>query len=428
MRLQPPWETTEVLAANGGIRDGARVVVRTRIAGFPSTWVVEHRGYVAGREFRDVMLSGPMARWEHVHRFEPDGADACRLTDEITYRLPGGALGALAQEAVQRRLEQMFTYRHAITREDLTCLTPLTKGRRWRVLVSGASGLIGRALVPLLQTQGHTVVRLVRRNATREDEIAWDPAAGRIEADKLAGADAVVHLAGENVGVRWTEARRRAIRESRVAGTRLLVEACRGLAKPPATWVNAAAVGVYGDRGDEVLTETSTAGGGFLADVCQGWEEQASRARGFGTRVVLMRFGMVLTPAGGALGRMLPLFRAGLGGRLGDGRQWTSWVALDDAIGAIYHALADAQMEGACNVVAPEPVRNAEFARVLGRVLGRTAVMPAPAAALKMVFGQMANEVVLAGQRAMPKRLEESGYIFHEPELEGALRHVLGRE
>jgi ligand-binding SRPBCC domain-containing protein len=208
-RLQPPWETMEILAANGGIRDGARVVVRTRIAGFPSTWVVEHRGYVPGREFRDVMVSGPMAQWEHVHRFEPDGADACRLTDEITYRLPGGALGALAQEAVQRRLEQMFAYRHTITREDLTWQTPLTKGRRWRVVVSGASGLIGRALVPLLQTQGHTVVRLVRRNAARKDEIAWDPATGRIEADKLAGVDAVVHLAGENVGARWTGERQR---------------------------------------------------------------------------------------------------------------------------------------------------------------------------------------------------------------------------
>lgn len=427
-RLQPPWERVELLAASGGIRDGARVLVRTRVAGVPCTWFVEHRGYAAGRAFRDVMLRGPFASWEHVHRFEPDGADACRLTDTITYRLPAGAPGGWADGLVRRRLERMFAYRHALTRDDLERITPTTAGRRWRVAVSGASGLIGRALVPLLETQGHTVLRLVRRPAGEDSEVFWDPAGGRIEREKLEGVDAVVHLAGENVGAgRWTEARRRAIRGSRVAGTRLLVDACGALAQPPRVWVGATAVGVYGDRGDEVLTETSAPGGGFLAEVCAAWEAEARRAGEWGARVALARFGVVLTPAGGALAKMLPLFRAGLGGRLGDGRQWMSWIAIDDAVGAIYHALADERCAGAFNAVAPAPVRNAEFVRGLGRVLGRPAVLPAPAAALRLALGQMADEAVLAGQRAVPEALTRSGYAFRFPEVEGALRHVLGR-
>ncbi|QYM80706.1 TIGR01777 family oxidoreductase [Horticoccus luteus] len=428
-RLQPPWERVELVRATGGIRDGAQVEVRTKIGPFSSTWLVEHRGYRAGREFRDVMLRGPFSAWEHVHLIEPDGEAACRLTDRITYRLPGGFAGEAADGMVRRRLERMFRHRHTITRTDLEVVSPMTAGRRWRVLVSGASGLVGGQLGPLLQTQGHTVVQLVRRRAKNGDDVEWNPALGKIDAAALEGIDAVVHLAGENVGAgRWTAQRKAAILSSRVEGTRLLVDACRGLAKPPRVWIGASAVGIYGDRGDEVLAEDSATGSGFLADVCWAWERETFKAAEFGARVAALRFGVVLTPAGGALARMLPLFRVGLGGPIGDGRQWMSWISIEDVVGAIYHALARDNVTGVLNTVAPEAVRNGDFARVLGRVLHRPAVLRAPTWALTAIFGEMARETVLAGQRAQPDGLRGSGYAFRHPSLETALRAVLGRE
>lgn len=427
-RLQPPWERVELVRATGGIRDGAQVEVRTKIGPVSSTWLVEHRGYRAGREFRDVMLRGPFSAWEHVHAIEPDGEAACRLTDRITYRLPGGFAGAAADGLVRRRLERMFRHRHAITRADLEATSRLTAGRCWRVLVSGASGLVGGQLAPLLQTQGHTVVRLVRRPAKTGDEVEWNPTFGKIDGAGLEGVDAVVHLAGENVGAgRWNAARKAAILSSRVEGTRLLVDACRALAKPPRVWIGASAVGIYGDRGDEVLTEESSTGTGFLADVCRAWERETGKAAEFGARVATMRFGVVLTPAGGALARMLPLFRVGLGGPIGDGRQWMSWISIEDVGGAIYHALARDDVSGVLNTVAPAAVRSGDFARVLGQVLHRPAVVRAPAWALKTVFGPMACETVLAGQQVQPQRLRESGYGFRHPALDSALRGVLGR-
>jgi uncharacterized protein (TIGR01777 family) len=296
-----------------------------------------------------------------------------------------------------------------------------------RVLVTGSSGLVGSALASQLEGDGHTVTRLVRsKRGTGEDRVLWDPEAGTIDSASLEGLDAAVHLAGESIAAgRWTAARKARILESRTKGTQLLAEALAGLRERPKVLVSASAVGYYGDRGDESLREESASGSGFLADVCRQWEAAAAPAAQSGIRVVHPRFAMILSTAGGALQRLLLPFRLGLGGRLGSGKQFMSWVALDDVVGAICHALTHDDLQGPVNVVSPTPVRNDEFTKTLGRVLRRPTVFPLPAFAARLAFGQMADELLLTSQRVEPAKLIAGGYQFAFPDLEDALRHLL---
>ncbi|HEX7242851.1 MAG TPA: TIGR01777 family oxidoreductase [Longimicrobiaceae bacterium] len=297
-----------------------------------------------------------------------------------------------------------------------------------RVAVTGASGLIGSALVRALRAEGRRVVRLVRsRPQPGSGDVAWDPERGEIDAAGLEGVDAVVHLAGENVAQPWTAEAKRRIRESRERGTRLLARALAGLSDRPGVLVSASAIGFYGDRGDETLDESSGPGGGFLAEVCEGWEAAADPARDAGVRVVHPRIGVVLTPQGGALAKLLVPFRLGVGGKVGSGRQWMSWVALEDVVEALRFALREDALSGPANLTAPSPVTNEEFTRVLGRVLHRPTLFAVPGAALKLVMGQMAEEALLAGQRVLPRALLDAGFEFRHPELEGALRAALGK-
>ncbi len=295
-----------------------------------------------------------------------------------------------------------------------------------RILVSGARGLVGSALTAVLRARGDELLSLTR-SPRAPGEVGWDPGSGRLEPRDLEGFDAVVHLAGEPSAARWTPARREAIRASRVTGTRLLAGRLAGLERPPRTLVSASAIGIYGDRGEERLDEASAPGTGFLADVCREWEAAAAPGTARGIRVVQPRLGLVLTPRGGALARLLPLYRLGLGGPLGDGRAWWSWVALDDVVAVLVRACEDGALAGPVNVVAPEPARNGEFARVLGRVLRRPARLPVPPLALRAAFGEMARETLLAGARGEPARLLGAGHVFRFPGLEGALRHLLDR-
>lgn len=427
-RLTPPWEHAEVVERSGGLTDGGRAVIRVG-APFGLRWVARHRDYQAGRQFVDEQVEGPFARWRHLHRFEPDGASACIMTDRIDYSPPLGAVGAVGDPwLIRPRLERMLGYRHELLRRDLETHAPYADLPRRRVAVTGASGLIGRSLASFLTTGGHQVVPLVRRRA-REGEVSWNFGQARVDADRLEGIDAMVHLAGEPIGARWTEDRRRRIIESRVIGTRFLSETLARLERPPRVLIAASAVGVYGNRGDDVLTEASStldAPRDFLTEVGREWEAATEPARAAGIRVVILRFGIVLSPAGGVLARMLPPFRLGLGGPLGSGRQYMSWVAIDDILGAIHHALMTEALAGPVNATAPHPVTGSDFATTLGRVLGRPARLPVPASALRLAFGEMADVAVLSGARVMPARLQESGYAFRYPELEGALRFVLG--
>jgi hypothetical protein len=294
------------------------------------------------------------------------------------------------------------------------------------VLISGATGLIGSALIPELEAKGHTVTRL-SRSQSGTNTIRWDPSAGTIDGD-LEVTDAVVHLAGESIAQgRWNPDKKRRILDSRVQGTSLIAERISALATPPGVMVSISAVGYYGDRGDEVLTEESAPGADFLARVCWEWEAAAEPARRAGIRVVHPRLGIVLSPQGGALGTTLPIFKLGGGGKIGSGNQWWSWVALDDVVGSIVHALTDETVEGPVNVGSPNPMTNAEYTKVLGKVLGRPTVLPLPASAARIMLGEVADALLLASQRMRPARLQATGYAFRYPQLEGALRHLLGR-
>ncbi|HXG41791.1 MAG TPA: TIGR01777 family oxidoreductase [Dehalococcoidia bacterium] len=294
-----------------------------------------------------------------------------------------------------------------------------------RVLVAGASGLIGSHLVPALEREGHEVVRLGRRPGA--SDFVWDPLRGELDARALEGVEAVVHLAGENIGQRWTRERKERIWRSRVEGARLLAEAIAASPAPPRVFLSASATGYYGDRGDEPLDEGAAPGRGFLAELCQAWEQASQAAASAGTRVVNPRIGVVLTARGGALARLLPLFRLGLGGSLGSGRQYMSWVDLEDLVEALLFLLSQEEMTGAVNVTSPNPITNAEFTRTLARVLGRPAFLRVPAFALRLLLGEMAQEALLSGQRVLPARLQAAGFRFRYPELEASLRHALGR-
>jgi uncharacterized protein (TIGR01777 family) len=298
-----------------------------------------------------------------------------------------------------------------------------------QVLVTGATGLVGSALVPFITTGGHQVTRLVRSQPRPgEAEVHWDPEHKRVATPALEGLDAVVHLAGENIATgRWTPEKKAKIRDSRVQGTRVLCEALAQLTKPPKVLVSTSAIGYYGDRGDAIMREDSRPGTDFLAQVCRDWEAATEPAETCGMHVVHLRIGMVLSPAGGALGKMLGPFKMGAGGIIGSGRQVMSWMALDDVVGAIHHALITDALQGPVNAVAPNPVTNSEFTRTLGRVIGRPTLFPMPSFAARLAFGEMADALLLASTRVAPGKLQETGYAFRYPELEGALRHLLGR-
>ncbi|MDE0342785.1 MAG: TIGR01777 family oxidoreductase [Deltaproteobacteria bacterium] len=295
-----------------------------------------------------------------------------------------------------------------------------------KILVTGATGLVGGALVPLLAGGGHEVVRL-GRSAPEAGDVRWDPEGGVLDAGALEGVDGVVHLAGENIATgRWTAEKKRRIRESRVRGTRLLAKTLAGLERSPRVLVSASAIGFYGDRGDEELSETSPAGAGFLPDVCREWEVATEAAQGKGIRVVHARLGVVLSTGGGALAKMLTPFKLGAGGIIGNGRQYMSWITLDDTVAALGHLLATDSVAGPVNVVAPGTVTNHEFTKTLGRVLRRPTLFPMPAFAARLAFGEMADALLLASTRVKPAALLESGYAFRNDSLEQGLRHVIG--
>jgi uncharacterized protein len=298
-----------------------------------------------------------------------------------------------------------------------------------KILISGASGLVGKAATEALRSDGHAVAHFVRPGGNvSPGDVRWDPASGSMDAGAMEGAGAILHFAGAAIGdAHWGEARKKILRSSRVNSTRVLADAIAKLREKPRVLLAASAVGYYGDRGEQMLTESSANGSGFLAALARDWEAESLRGASLGVRSVLLRFGMILSARGGALPRMLTPFKLGLGGRLGSGRQWISWVALEDVIGVIRMVLADERFGGPVNVVAPNPVRNAEFTRVLARALRRPAIFPAPAFALRLALGEMADELLLASQRVLPQKLLAAGYPFRFADLEPALKSTLAR-
>ncbi|HEY3502695.1 MAG TPA: TIGR01777 family oxidoreductase [Actinocatenispora sp.] len=429
-RLLPPWEPITVVQEAPDLTEGAEAVLR--LSG-PKTitprWVSRHTGYRPPHEFTDVQVSGPFAAWRHRHAFEPAGG-GCRLVDEVTYDLPLRA-GNWAASVTEGRLRRMFAYRHRQVADDLAAhaaagVPPMT------VVVTGASGFVGGALAAFLSAGGHRVIRLVRRAPRVPDESAWDPERELIDAEVLRGADAVVHLAGASIGGRFTDHHKESVRRSRVVGTRLLARTLARLRAEdsgPRAFVTASAIGYYGaDRGAEPVDEESGPGSDFLAEVCREWEAATGPAREAGVRVAYVRTGVVQSPAGGVLRLQLPQFWSGLGGRLGSGEQWLSWISLDDIVGVYHHVLTRDDVSGPVNGVAPAPVTNAGYTATLGRVLRRPTLLPTPAFGPRLLLGDEGAELTaFASQNVHSGVLVRTGYRFRQPDLESCLRHVLGR-
>ncbi len=424
-RLTPPWVPVK-LESYEGLQDGDRARIRLGWGPLGITWLAEHRDYTPGRSFTDVQLKGPFAKWTHRHIFDPLG-DGCRLTDDITFEMPARPLGSMVSGCVKESLSSQFAYRHTITANDLKLHRRYTS-RPLRIAVTGASGLIGSALTAFLRTGGHTVLRLVRRRPLGDGELYWNVREGVIDTDGLEGLDAVVHLAGENLmAPRWTEAKKRRIYDSRIHGTTLLSETLAGLSRPPSAFLSSSAIGIYGDRGSETIDETSSLDQtSFLARVCHDWEKACNPARDAGIRTVNLRTGIVISGGGGALAPMMPLFKLGLGGRFGDPATFLSWIALDDVLGAIYHAVCTDTVVGPVNLTGPEPLNWDDFATVVGEVVNRPTFVTVPTWMTQLATGEMGRDVILSGARVLPGALVQSGYDFLFPSAETALRHQLG--
>ncbi len=428
-RLRPPWQPVRIIERAHGVGTGERMVMHVRLGPVWRRWVAVHREAIPGHSFIDEQVEGPFAAWRHTHSFEPLDESTCRMIDRVDYRLPLDGPGrVVAGHGIARTIERMFRFRQRRTHDDLQRHAEYAGRPRLRVAVSGASGMIGSELGAFLESGGHEVVRLVRREPRSAKEVRWDPDAGMApDPATLDGVDAVVHLAGVSLAAgRWTPARRQAIRDSRSDGTRLLVDSLLRMDRPPRTLLSASAIGYYGDRGDEVLTEASGAGHGFLPDVCAAWEASAGRAPEGGIRTAMLRSGLVLSGRGGALTTLLPPFRAALGGPIGGGRQWVSWISLEDWLGAALRLLYDEALEGPVNLTTPQPVTNRELVGTIGTVLRRPARVPLPAAAVRLGFGEMGEHLLLDSARVLPARLTDAGFSFLYPDLEGALRAELG--
>lgn len=420
-RLVPPWQPMKVVAETRSLADGRAVL------GLPGglRWVAQHdpSGFDPPRRFVDVLSSaGPMswpARvigwWRHAHEFR-EAPGGTRVYDHVDTSIPAAAL------------RSTFVYRHRQLADDLAAHRAAADAGAvpMVVAVTGASGLVGSALSAFLSTGGHRVIRLVRRGTRNELERQWNP--DRPAPDLLSGVDAVVHLAGASIAGRFTDGHKTAIRDSRIGPTRRLAEAAADAGDGPRTFVSASAIGYYGfDRGDALLCEESVRGDGFLADVVADWESATAPAAEAGLRVVTVRTGIVQSARGGTLKLMRPLFAAGLGGRLGGGEQWLSWIGLDDLLDVYHRALYDARLTGAVNAVAPEPVRNADYTRALGGVLHRPAVVPVPSLAPRLLLGEQgARELAEANQRVVPTKLQTLGHRFRRSGITDALAHELG--
>ncbi|MCB9873898.1 MAG: TIGR01777 family protein [Planctomycetaceae bacterium] len=427
-RLIPPWESVTVADRGNGVQDGSCVKLIARVGPIKLPWLAEHHDYNAGHRFRDSQRSGPFAAWEHLHEFHGVDADNSLLRDRVEYRLPGGVLGSLlGGRFVRRKIDRMFEYRHCTTHADLVAHSKYQGAESMHIAITGSTGLVGSTLVPLLTTGGHSVTRLVRREAN-EGEVTWNPQAESFDASPLDGIDAVVHLAGENIAnSRWNPRVKQRLRDSRVVATRTLCEGLARMSTPPKVLVCASAIGYYGDRDEELLAEESAPGTSFLAKLVNDWEEATRPAAEAGIRVVNLRFGVILSPKDGALSKMLLPFKLGVGGRVGSGKQYWSWISIDDAAGVAHHAIMTEGLVGPVNTVAPNPATNIEFTKMLGRVLRRPTIFPMPAFAARLALGEMADELLLASARVDARKLLESGYEFRQPTLEAALRHLLGR-
>jgi uncharacterized protein (TIGR01777 family) len=393
-----------------------------------------HFGYLQDQQFKDKMIKGPFQSWIHTHSFIPDEIGHCIMEDKIAYSPRFGKLGPiLLNNTIQNSLNQLFHYRHRILSNDINLWKIAGRNKGQKILITGSHGLIGSSLIPLLTAAGeHKITRLARppsnRNNTNSHSIVWDPSDDKVNVKELEGFDVVVHLAGENIFGRWTDSKKQRILESRIKSTRLLCDSLIKLANPPSTLICASAIGFYGNRGDEVLDEESKPGSGFLSDVCQKWEESTETARDAGIRVVNTRFGVVLTPKGGILQKLLAPSRLGLSFRLGDSNRYISWVSIEDVIGSIFYSIINSSIRGPVNVVSPNPVTSLEFSKTLARIVKSKIMLPISQKLARMMFGELEDALISSSALVVPNKLSSAGYRFVNPKVEDTLRLLVGHQ
>lgn len=428
LRLTPPWAPLKLISRTGkGLEIGVKVKFRMNLFKIPMIWEAEHIEYQENLMFQDHQTKGPFAKWEHTHRFHALGEDQAMMEDQVAYKLPLGFLSLPFYGHAQKELARVFEYRHRVLKQDLEHRSD--KSKKQRILVSGASGTIGSILVPFLRTCGHQVIRLVRnRSDLADDALFWDPYHHILDLEKAGPLDAVINLNGVDISRgKWTRKQRQLILDSRVTPTRFLARKISEMAHPPSVFISSSAIGLYGEGEDRMLTEKDTPGDSFISRVCDQWEQASLKAREAGIRTVQLRIGVVLTPAGGALARMVLPFSMGLGTRLSHGRQYMGWISMDDTLAGILHILENQAIEGPVNLTAPLPVTNREFTRTLGQVLGRPAFFMIPRWVALALWGDMGRETLLTSARVIPEKLMENGFRFEHNTLESALKDMLGR-
>lgn len=429
-RLSPPWVKVRLLSSDVGLKSDVPINLEIRMCGVPIEWKVKHDSYQEGAYFSDVQLSGPFASWRHEHIFNPvpNGVD---YLDRVSYRLPFSWVSDVCfNHWVQKQLQRMFRYRHEILGRDLSL--SWLKGRdvsRKRILVTGASGFIGKALIPYLQTQGHEVIALTHDPflvPTADKVLAWDPDKGIIPFENLEGMDAVVHLAGASLMGRWTKKKMKAIYNSRIGSTRFLCEKLAQLKHPPKVLVTASGVSYYGTQGPKRLcTEESMQGTGFLAHVVRDWEGATQVAKDKGIRVVNLRAGSVLSPEGGSMGLLLSAAFFGLSAAMGPKKCLMPWISRDDFMDMVYYSILNEGIEGPVNAVAPEVISNGEFARALSKATGYPAWMKVPLWSLRLALGNMVKEVLMSDLEVVPEKLVKSGFTYRYPTIKSFFEHLM---
>lgn len=420
-RLSPPWRGVEILRSSGISSPGSEVELRLRVLGpLRLRWLLRHSEFCKNELFTDEQVQGPFKKWQHRHSFIPHSGSLSTMLDEVEYELPllARPFGAL----FARELTRVFDYRHATLAADLQLHARFRGMPRKRILVAGSSGFVGSALVPFLSAAGHEVIRLVRREPRSADERFWNPEAADLSPDVFKSIDVVIHLGGENIASgSWTAERKARLVSSRIHSTTLLALTIASLVAKPQTVIIASGVGFYGDTGVAAPDETMPTGSGFLAELAAAWEQAAQPIADAGVRLVNLRIAPVLNCRGGPLKKMLPAFRAGLGGPLGSGKQRMGWIALQDLLGLIEHSIFTESLSGPLNAVAPGLLTNREFTKALGRRLRRPTIFALPRPVLRLLFGELADAALLANSAASAPKAIASGYSFLLPEIDAAL-------
>lgn len=426
-RLLPPWFPGRVVSSDG-IKQGSKAKFELKFGGLSAAWIFEHTEYIEGEGFTDRQIKGPFSSWMHKHRFIPENGGTI-IEDYIEYKLPSiVSWNYFVSRYIKNEIKRSFEYRNRILEREFSSYEPEQSQKVKKILISGASGLIGNAIIPILRSRGHEVKTLVRREPG-QNEIYWNPSNGELNISEIEGFDVVIHLAGENIAEgRWNKAKKESILESRTLGTRLISGALADLDRKPSLLISASAVGYYGDSNDIEVKEGDKAGNLFISEICKEWEKAAEPAEKAGIRTVFSRFGIVLSPKGGALSKLLTPFMFGAGGKIGSGRQYMPWVSIEDAVMAIIYIIDNENIEGPVNIVGPNITTNSEFTNVLAKVLKRPALFPVPALVVKTVFGQMGRELLLSGARVRPEKLLNGGYRFRHNTLEEALRELIGKQ